>query len=133
MLIADPRAISATMPSIERARRLIAEERARRTGSLNLGNLGLTELPEELFELTHLRSLNLGTGYGDEINQDDDEPGSLVGGTKNEIRSLQTEIGALRQLTMLSVAGNLLTDLTALQHLPTLQTLDCAGTKDRMT
>ena len=118
------------MPSIERARRLIAEEHARRTGSLNLGNLGLTELPVELCQLTHLRSLNLGVGYGgDEADQDDDEQGSVEGGTKNQLQSLPAAIGALRQLTMLSVAGNLLTDLSALQHLPTLQTLDCAGTK----
>ena len=39
--------------SIARAR--IAEEAERRTGSLDLSDLGLEALPEELFGLTHLR------------------------------------------------------------------------------
>jgi hypothetical protein len=42
------------------ARELIANEARRKTGSLDLGDLGLTELPAELWELTHLRRLNLG-------------------------------------------------------------------------
>ena len=40
------------------ARRRIAEEAARRTGRLDLRNLGLAALPEELFALTHLRELD---------------------------------------------------------------------------
>ena len=40
---------------MEIARRLIAEERDEQTGFLDLGDLELTELPEELFELTELR------------------------------------------------------------------------------
>lgn len=43
------------------ARRLIAEEAEKKTGFLDLGDLGLTELPDELFELAHLRALNLGS------------------------------------------------------------------------
>jgi internalin A len=38
----------------------IAHEAEARTGSLDLSMLGLTDLPEELFALTHLRELNLG-------------------------------------------------------------------------
>ena len=51
------------MNGLDDARRLIAEERERKTGFLDIGNLGLTELPDELFELTHLRSLVVGTLY----------------------------------------------------------------------
>lgn len=42
------------------ARKRIAEEAERRTGFLDIGKLGLTELSSELFELQHLRRLNLG-------------------------------------------------------------------------
>ena len=38
----------------------IAEEAERRTGFLDLSQLGLTDLPVELFALTHLRRLHLG-------------------------------------------------------------------------
>ena len=38
----------------------IADEKKNRTGFLDLGRLGLTEVPEELFELEHLRGLNWG-------------------------------------------------------------------------
>ena len=37
------------------ARERIAKEAAERTGFLDLGQLGLTSLPEKLFALTHLR------------------------------------------------------------------------------
>jgi hypothetical protein len=40
------------------ARSRIAEEKRKQTGFLDLGRLGLTELPEELFELEHLWGLN---------------------------------------------------------------------------
>jgi internalin A len=42
------------------ARERIAKEAEGKTGFLDLGMLGLTELPEELFQLKHLRRLNLG-------------------------------------------------------------------------
>jgi hypothetical protein len=48
---------------IEEARRLIAENQQAQDPFLDLGNLGLTELPEELWELAHLKRLNLGVGY----------------------------------------------------------------------
>ena len=45
---------------METARRRIAEEAQARTGTLDLGFLGLPEIPEELFALSHLRRLYLG-------------------------------------------------------------------------
>jgi internalin A len=48
------------------ARERIAQEAVAKTGFLDLGRLGLTELPDELFQLKHLRKLNLGFGYFDE-------------------------------------------------------------------
>ncbi len=43
------------MTALER----IEEERIKKTGKLDLRKCKLTELPNELFELTHLQSLNL--------------------------------------------------------------------------
>jgi internalin A len=40
------------------ALQLIEIEKIQRTGYLDLGNCGLTELPEELFELVWLESLS---------------------------------------------------------------------------
>jgi internalin A len=42
------------------ARERIATEAMQRTGFLDLGQLGLVELPSELFKLQHLLRLNLG-------------------------------------------------------------------------
>jgi internalin A len=75
----------------------IAQQRlaaARRTGSrrLNLSNLGLTELPPELFELTELRVLWL---------------------SDNQLTSLPPEFGALRQLQRLRLDRNQLAALPA--------------------
>ena len=47
------------MNGMEMARRLIAEEQEKKAGFLDLGNLQLTEVPAEVFALTHLRILNL--------------------------------------------------------------------------
>lgn len=41
------------------AQQLIAREQEQRTGTLNLGRCGLTELPKELFSCTWLKTLVL--------------------------------------------------------------------------
>jgi internalin A len=41
----------------------VAEEAEARTGLLDLGGLGLAELPAELFSLRHLKELNLRVGH----------------------------------------------------------------------
>lgn len=49
------------------ARSCIAEDAERQTGHLNLHGPGLRRLPEELFALTHLRRLALGTAMAGDI------------------------------------------------------------------
>lgn len=80
---------------------------------LILERLGLTELPKEVFELTHLDELividNLIETLPAEINQ-------LTSLTRlcvfyNEISSLPAEIGDLKHLTHLDLSCNKLTDL----------------------
>jgi internalin A len=56
---------SSSLDGLAIARERIAKEAEDKTGFLDLGMLGLTELPEELFRLKHLRRLNLGAGYRD--------------------------------------------------------------------
>ncbi|MES2596769.1 MAG: leucine-rich repeat domain-containing protein [Verrucomicrobiota bacterium] len=50
------------------ARARIAKEMEKRTGVLDLGDLGLTEWPNELWHADHLTTLNLGVGWTDERN-----------------------------------------------------------------
>ena len=63
MVAADDRVESLMLPiadGLTIARERIAEEAHARTGFLDLGRLGLDELPAELCDLTHVRRLNLG-------------------------------------------------------------------------
>jgi len=66
------------------ARERIAQEAEERTGFLDLGRLGLTALPEELFELQHLQSLNLGSGY---LNQEGKWRSAVSSGAANAIQA----------------------------------------------
>ena len=50
---------------MEEALELIAKAKAEKAEFLDLGDLGLTEIPDELFELEDLKRLNLGTFYWD--------------------------------------------------------------------
>ena len=53
------------MDGLSIARERIAREADEKTGFLDLGRLGLSELPRELFELRGLLRLNLGSSYLD--------------------------------------------------------------------
>ncbi len=109
------------------ARRLIAEEREKKTGFLDLGNLQLTEVPVELFELTHLRGLNIGTGYADEHGEyRESDNGDRT--SANVLRTLPSTLNELANLIALSLSDNPVSDLSPLQSLTALQHLDCWNT-----
>ena len=104
----------------------IARERAEKTGFLDLGGLGLSELPDELFRLQHLRRLNLGKGYFDERVRwhdatSDFEPNSVAA----QIHRL-AELGELRHLSRVKTD---LSDLSPLAGLSNLQLLFCWSTQ----
>ena len=98
------------------ARRRIAEEAERRTGRLDLRDLGLETLPEELFALTHLRELDLGCSEP----WKDDAP-------RNRVQPQCARLGKLAELVALSVAGTDLADLGHLAELRRLGSLDLSG------
>ena len=113
---------------IETARRLIADEREKRTGFLDLGNLRLTEVPVELFELTHVHSLNLGTWYVDEHGEHRTSANNDADAA-NALHTLPRDFSALGKLAVLSLAGNPVSDLGPLQTLTALQSLTCSDTQ----
>ena len=111
-------------------------EEAKKTGELNLSFCNLVSLPESLFELTNLQTLNLQHNYftilpkrlkelagltklNFELNQLEDLPpeiGELTNLKKlnlknNQLTTLPPEIGLLTNLTELDLSSNQLTTL----------------------
>ena len=58
------------MDGLAIARERIALEAEQKTGFLDLGRLGLSRLPDELFALKDLKRLNLGFWYYDDSGGD---------------------------------------------------------------
>ena len=110
------------------ARQRIAQEAAERTGFLDLGTLGLTCLPEELFELSHLRRLKLGSGMTDEEGEWQEAAEDI---SPNDVQSDIGQLAKLPKLSILSVRGVRFADLTPLAGLHALQSLDCSSTQVR--
>jgi len=80
---------------------------------LNLSNLGLKEIPKELFELTNLIQLKL---YSNQLTKLPKEIGNLTNLTNlylssNQLTELPKEIGNLTNLTNLYLSSNQLTEL----------------------
>ena len=127
----------------------VARESEEKTGFLDLGELGLTALPKQLFKLTHLRRLNLGAGYYDEHGRQhdvDEEPygqnfirkyvGRLAQLSKLESLSLchtdlvdVSEVSGIAGLRELDCSRTWVSDLTPLVRLPKLRLLDCSDTE----
>jgi internalin A len=108
------------------ARERIAEETRARTGSLDLGMLGLDELPADLFVLTHLRRLNLGDSYFDEEGSRVEAASDIA---PNRLDAQLSRLVALPDLDALSVSGAKLTTLTGIAQFGELQSLDCSWTQ----
>ena len=116
------------MNGMETARRLIAEEQEKKAGLLDLGNLQLTEVPAEVFALTHLRVLNLGSSYVDERGEYQQSANGDYE-TCNTLNRLPDRLCALGNLTALFLVSTQVSDLSPLQGLSALQSLDCSGTQ----
>jgi len=107
------------------ARQLIATEAQQQTGFLDLGNLGLTELPEEIHQLTYLRRLNLGRRYHDEAGKYQFSVNRLE---SNDFSILPLPRLRFRLLVSLSLSDTPVSDLTPLSGLTSLQSLTCSDT-----
>ncbi|POZ52408.1 leucine-rich repeat domain-containing protein [Methylovulum psychrotolerans] len=126
----NPTAIPMTLETetegLRIARERIAQEAEQRSGFLDLGMLGLRALPEELFSLRHLRGVNLGYGYIDQIDGEWQDASGID--SDNILENSLTGIGALVELENLSLCGIAIHDLSALSGLAALQTLHCSDT-----
>ena len=129
------------------ARERIAREAVEKTGFLDLGRLGLTELPEELFTLTGLRTLNLGDGYVDDsgawkwAESDLGRNDVQAGRSRKALMALKflfltnthladlAWVASLQSLQSLVCSGTQVSDLAPLAGLQGLQSLDCSGTR----
>ena len=99
--------------ALEIALRRIRKEAKEKTGVLELGDLGLPELPPELFQLKHLETLKLGSNFY--IKQ-------------NELKSLEgTQV--LVGLKQLDCSRTRVEDLSPLSGLSNLAELDCSRTR----
>jgi len=108
------------------ARHRIAEEARVKSGFLDLGMLGLDELPAELFALSHLRNLNLGTKYLAETGNWANVPLSIA---PNRLDSQLVRLSAFVDLVMLSVSGARLPNLIDIEQLKALHYIDCSRTQ----
>ena len=127
---------------MELALQLIKEAKEQRLTSLDLGNCGLTELPDELFELTWLEELMLSNSEYTEFDEETNYPIHFGGdnqGKNNNIAFISTKISSLNNLKKLIITGEeqfdddedgkfLLSDITALSSLIQLQSLDLSLT-----
>ncbi|MCI0736947.1 MAG: hypothetical protein L0Y50_11885, partial [Beijerinckiaceae bacterium] len=104
----------------------IAKEAGDKTGFLDLGRLGLSALPDELFQLKLLRGLNLGLSYTDEDGKWRRSASNLG---QNSFAAGLHGLAELEELRQLSLGGTDLSDLGPLQGLANLQWLDCRGTQ----
>jgi internalin A len=120
---------SPSLDGLAIARERIAKEAEEKTGFLDLGNLGLTELPGELFRLGHLRRLNLGNGYRDEDGEWRNY--STKTGEKNSVQNDLCRLGELNGLQSLSLRNNVLSDLAWIEDLGNLIEIDCSFTQVR--
>ncbi|SUS04594.1 Leucine-rich repeat (LRR) protein (fragment) [uncultured Defluviicoccus sp.] len=103
----------------------IAEEAEARTGSLDLGMLGLKALPEALFALKHLARLNLGRWFNDEGGRFQRSRSNIA---PNAVEGSLARLKELSSLRALSLSGWRLNSLKELAALTSLQSLDCSDT-----
>ncbi len=110
---------------MDKARQLIRENLEKQEKFLDLGNLGLTELPEELWALEHLEGLNLGDGYG----KDGQYQSSINLGAFNQIAEISSSIKRLQNLHTLGLSINRIHNISFLSNLPQLRNLDLSSNR----
>lgn len=96
------------------AQERIQQAKDKKLRQLDLSDCGLTEIPEEVFELTQLQTLLLGKSYQPNENQNN----------RNRISFIPVELSLLKNLQGLGLANNEFNEFpTIVTNLPRLQTL----------
>ncbi|HMQ87045.1 MAG TPA: leucine-rich repeat protein, partial [Flavilitoribacter sp.] len=108
-----------------RVAKIIRKCQEEQSDFLDLRNLGLKEIPAEVFEMTHLRRLNLGRRYYKKREWIDKNYKRSF----NNIKQLPKELALLQNLEELSLEGNSIADIEILSKLPHLQQLNIGGIK----
>jgi len=116
------------------AERRIEEARRTQAESLDLGNLGLSEVPASLRDLPHLKVLSLSSPFGDNPEFTDLSPlAGLQGLQSLDLQFCEgvtdlAPLAGLQALQNLDLSGTDVTDLAPLAGLQALQSLDLSGT-----
>ncbi|MBL8572161.1 MAG: leucine-rich repeat domain-containing protein [Hyphomicrobiaceae bacterium] len=125
------------------ARQRIAAEAEARTGKLDLARLGLTSLPEEMFDLTHLQWLRLGEIYDKNTNDVDFGANDICGELSRllafpSLHTLVLRVLALSHLDLIPPISSLrhldtgatqINSLVGVERLNNLQSLNCFSTQ----
>ena len=106
------------------AKRLIAENKKTKAKRLDLGNCGLTEVPEEVGDCVWLENLNLGgEWYKENAFIEKGLTSSENKGKINQINTLSSALAELRNLKHFSISNNPVTELSYLSSLENLESL----------
>jgi internalin A len=109
------------------ARQLIAENKRSKATFLDLGDCGLTHIPDEIGELTWLVSLSLAGTWFEWHGQQWEKKVCLNRGDQNAFSDL-APLARLTALQTLDISYTQVTDLAPLARLTALQRLDASGT-----
>ena len=105
---------------MNKVQQIIAKARDEKSTFLDLGNLGITEIPDELVELSDLERLNLGNKYYTDGSWNQ----SKNDGEKNIIKYIPYKFRRLSNLVELSLHGCFCVEVSYLGELPQLTSLD---------
>jgi internalin A len=103
---------------------LINKEKEEKTGVLNLNNCGLTEWPDELFELTWLKVLLIGENYEWEENEIKFSYLGKDEKDQNRLKIIDTRIAQFSDLTHLILDENRISTIENVASLTNLSTLN---------
>lgn len=105
----------------ELALKLIRKIKEERATFIDLRNCGLTEIPQELFELEWLEEVNLGVYFYNSYTQKFQLSKNAY--SKNDITNISENIKNLKKLQALYISYNKITDISALEGLARLTKL----------
>jgi len=105
----------------ELALQLIEKEKQKKTGKLDLGNCGLTEIPKELLDLHWLKELTLG-----DFKLSSSQKGWISSTNKGSCNKISdcSFLGNLTSLTGLYLSSNQISDISFMSNLIGLQCID---------